>query len=345
MRSAYVMIFLLCFFSWNAIAESDTTIVSVNGYVEAYAATQNASIHSRPDFLYDYTKPGFAINLGVLRCSVARGRWNLNASPMTGSYVQRNLATEPNAVQHIYEANLGYLLDKETNMRLEAGIMPSNIGLETNIGKDQITLTRGLLTENTPYYACGLRWSGTLKSGINWAFLVMNGWQRIAPLTKDDAPAFGFQLQYTGNKGQLLNYSTFAGRINGQVSYYQNFYTIFKLGKHVLINAECNMGKVGSNNMFAGASIVGGYRFNEFWSMGARIEQCLDQDGVFFQWPPTAEPMNPGGWSFNTDYNLGKQIKLRGEVRRVWSEGHSSLLNEQYASTLWLYTAACCISF
>ena len=80
----------------------DSTSVSFEGYAEIYYAAQPSSQSERPDFLYNHTAEGLAVNIAWLKWTVDYNRWRIIAAPMVGTYVNRNLASEPNAVQHIY---------------------------------------------------------------------------------------------------------------------------------------------------------------------------------------------------------------------------------------------------
>jgi hypothetical protein len=263
---------------------------------------------------------------------------------MAGTYTQRNMASEPNAVRHLQEANFGLELNSGNKMRVDVGILPSHIGLESNVGSQNATLTRSLLAENTPYYACGLRWSGHLDSGIDWAVLVLNGWQRIQPLNKEEWPSFGFQLQYVLPKNGLLNYSTFLGRQGSSLVHYQNGYASWSLTNRLRCSVEANLGSGASSHWFAGASMVASYNVKEDWSIALRAEQCSDPGAWFFPMH-NGKAIQPGGWSLNTDWRFADKITFRAEARRLWSASGHSIYQGESISSLWLWTAAGCISF
>ena len=323
----------------------DSTSVSFEGYGEIYYAAQQSSQSERPDFLYNHTADGLAVNIAWLKWTVERNRWRIIAAPMVGTYVNRNLASEPNAVQHIYEASIGYQFRGNANSRFDFGVMPSHIGLESNIGKNNLNLTRSLLAENTPYYECGLRWSGTTDNGLSWAVLVLNGWQRIAVADDRNRPNFGMQLQHDNKKGRVLNYSNYLGSINGRYSAYHNFYATQKLTQGWFINAEFNYEAMDRTKDFIGGSVALGKQFFKDWTVAARIEQVRDASSAYFATRSIPTQINPGGWSANIDYQPHKAIKCRLEARRLWSLNRESYEDLALYAPDWLYTAACCISF
>jgi hypothetical protein len=323
----------------------DSTNVSFEGYAEVYYATQQSTTTQRPDFLYNHTANGLAVNIAWLKWTMEHNRWRVIAAPMVGTYVNSNLDNEPNAVKHIYEASIGYRFAGSSNSRIDIGIMPSHIGLESNIGRNNLNLTRSLLAENTPYYECGIRWSGATENGLSWSLLALNGWQRIAVADDQIRPNFGMQLQHDNKKGRVLNYSNYLGSINGRYSAYHNFYATQKLTQGWLLNAEFNYEAIDRAKDFIGGSLALGKQFFEDWTVAARIEQVRDVNRAYFATRTTPVQINPGGWSANIDYQPHKAIKCRVEARRLWSVNREPLEDLALFAPEWLYTAACCISF
>jgi hypothetical protein len=329
----------------TSLHAQDSTKVSFEGYAEVYYGTQQSTASQRPDFLYNHTADGLAVNIAWLKWTVEHNRWRIIAAPMLGTYVNSNLDNEPNAVKHLYEASIGYRFAGTSNSRIDLGIMPSHIGLESNIGSNNLNLTRSLLAENTPYYECGIRWSGTTENGLSWAVLALNGWQRMAVADDLVRPNFGMQLQHDNKKGRVLNYSNYLGSINGRYSVYHNVYATQKLASGWFINGEFNYEAMDRTKDFIGGSLALGKQLFHDWTVAARLEQVRDVNSFYFATRTTPVQINPGGWSANIDYQPHKAIKCRIEARRLWS-----LNNEQYESLALyapegLYTAACCFSF
>ena len=80
-----------------------------------------------------------------------------NLALMAGTYAQDNLSAEQDALKLINEANVGFKISKTKNIWIDAGIMPSHIGWESAIGKDNMNLTRSLAAENSPYFETGAK--------------------------------------------------------------------------------------------------------------------------------------------------------------------------------------------
>lgn len=321
----------------------DSTSFELTGYAEFYWGAQQGGSEERPAFLYNYTDNGPALNLAWVKYTIRHNRWQLIAAPMAGTYARRNLATEPNAVQHIYEASLGFQIND--NSRLDAGIMPSHIGLESNIGAQQMNVTRGLLAENTPYYECGLRWSGKTETGLNWAVLLLNGWQRIGFEQGRSWPAFGVQLQHVKANGRVLNYSNYMGTIGDRVTIYHNTYGQWKVGNDWNVQTELNYESVPLEKDFVGYSLAVGRTFAKKWMAACRVEQTRDNRGNFFRTSYAPVNLNPGGWSVNVDYSPITKLKCRVEARRLWSAKGEQIEVLPITSSLWLLTASASISF
>lgn len=326
-------------------AQDDTSLVKFEGYAEAYFGLQQTVSTERPDFLYNHTADGIGLNLGWVRWTVEHKRWRMVAAPMLGTYVDRNLAGEPNAVRYIYEASIGYRLGGADATRLDVGVMPSHIGLESNVGRDNLNLTRSLLAENTPYYECGIRWSGQTSSGIHWGVYVLNGWQRIAEAPDRTRPAFGVLLQHENGRGRLVNYSNYIGTIDGRFTLYHNVYGKWKFGEYWMLNAEVNYEAMADEKDFVGGSIAIGRRIKEDFTLAARVEQVRDFAGSFYSTRYAPAGINPGGWSVNLDYDPHRNVKLRGEARRLWSAENVAFDALAQRSADWFYTVACCLSF
>ena len=336
-------VFIAAFLFIKDAFSQDSTSFQVSGYAEVYWGAQQGGADERPDFLYNHTDNGPALNLAWVKYTLRHNRWQLVASPMAGTYMKQNLRGEPNAVRNIYEASLGFRINE--NSRLDAGILPSHIGMESNIGADQMNVTRGLLAENTPYYECGLRWSGKTETGLNWAVLLLNGWQRIALDKGRNWPAFGVQIQHVATKGRVLNYSNYMGTIRNRMTVYHNLYGQWTVAENWRVQTELNYESVPAEKDFVGYSLGVGRTIAQKWAAACRFEQVRDNNGSFFRTPYSPVNLNPGGWSFNVDYSPYKKLKCRIEARRLWSVKGEQLDALPVTSAMWLLTASASVSF
>jgi hypothetical protein len=155
MKLSFVLFFLFLLSTYAVYAQADSSsAITFSGYIEAYYAHDfNVTANNeRPSFIYNYKQTNQpSINIGLLKVGYQKKAIRANLGLMAGNYVKYNLATEPDGLRNLYEANLGVSLSKTKSLWLDAGIFPSHIGLATPMGKDTYTLTRSLASENTPY--------------------------------------------------------------------------------------------------------------------------------------------------------------------------------------------------
>jgi Putative beta-barrel porin-2, OmpL-like. bbp2 len=216
MRSAIVLFFLV--FIGEIFSQSDTSnkgTIAISGLVDAYYSYQFSTPKQdlKSDLFYNYKRNNaFDINLVLLKANYSDERVRANIGFMSGSYAEYNLASESSLAQKINEANVGVKLSKKHDIWLDAGVLPSHIGLEGVLSNDNIALTRSLTAENSPYFETGTRVSFTNKDK-KWyiAALALNGWQRIKKVNGSNAISFGTQVIYKINQYHTFNSSTFIG--------------------------------------------------------------------------------------------------------------------------------------
>lgn len=146
---------LLAFGILTAQEQTENAVpkVTFSGYAEifySYDFNQPANPIRQP-FLYTYNRHNeFNLNLGLVKANYATENMRANLALMTGTYPQDNMSAEQDLLKHINEANIGFKISKTKNIWIDAGIMPSHIGWESAIGKDNLTLTRSIGAENSP---------------------------------------------------------------------------------------------------------------------------------------------------------------------------------------------------
>lgn len=301
---------------------------TVSGYVEAYYIYDfNRPINNtRPGFVYSHNRANEVnINLGFLKGGYNTERVRANLAIGAGTYMNANLAAEPGVLKNVFEANAGVKLSKTANLWLDAGIMPSHIGFESAIGKDNWTLTRSLVADNTPYYEAGAKLGYTSKNE-KWylAAMYLNGWQRIQRVDGNTTPAFGTQITYKPSSAITLNYSTFVGNDKPDsvrlMRYYHNVYGIFQVSEKfgVIVGVDYGMeqkvkGESKMNNWYTPALILK-FSPDATNSIAVRGEYFHDENGVIIA-SGTPNGFKTVGWSVNYDRQLFNNAVWRVEVR------------------------------
>lgn len=202
----------------DSASRKDTAVtVSFGAFVDGYYA-------------YDFGRPKnfdrlfttqaarhneFNISLGYvearLTASQVRGRLALQA----GTAVQTNYSGEPtfgtvsgsSLSRFIQEAFAGYAITPK--VWIDGGIFLSWIGMESFISRDNLTYTRSLSADYTPYYMSGVRATWQPSPKLTVLFAVVNGWQNISETNQDKG--IGVRVDYALTRATTISYYDFLG--------------------------------------------------------------------------------------------------------------------------------------
>lgn len=307
--------------------------VTFSAYAELFYAYDfnEPGNHLRQNFLYTYNRHNeLNLNLGLIKANYQSDNLRANLALMGGTYAQDNMAAEQGALRYINEANVGIKISKNKNLWIDAGIMPSHIGWESAIGKDNINLTRSLAAENSPYFETGAKISYTSDSG-KWLVsgLVLNGWQRIAKPEGNQSISFGHQLTYKPSDKITLNSSSFIGNDKAKeekrMRYFHDLYGSFQLTEKFSALLGFDIGaeqkRTGSEqyNIWYSPNIQAKYQIDPQWALAGRLEYYNDKNGVIIS-TKTPNGFQTFGYSLNVDYTILKNVILRTEARGFTSK-------------------------
>ena len=315
-----------------------TNALTFSGYLEAYYSYDfgKPTNHNRPGFIYSHNRHNeININLGVIKAAYQTEKIRANLALAAGTYMNANYSAEPTVMKNIYEANVGVKISKKKDLWIDAGIMPSHIGFESAIGKDNWTVTRGMYAENTPYFNTGAKITYISDNG-KWlaSGVVMNGWQRIYRPDGNNTPAFGHQVVFKPNAKITLNSSSFIGNdkpdSTKQMRYFHNFYGIYQLTEKFAMTTGFDIGaeqkSKGSSqyNIWYTPVLVMKYSPTSKQNIAARVEYYNDKNGAIFI-PATIEPsatngLQAFGYSINYDYIIRNNVMWRIEARNLNSK-------------------------
>jgi hypothetical protein len=343
-KSKRIRIFLslfICFvFTLEiAIAQAPNDSISNAGYIntsvyaESYYAfdTRDNAIYNRSNFLYNHTTTRtFSTNIFFVKLNLEKEFWRLNFSPMFGTYANANLSNERGFVKNIFEANMGCKISKRKNIWLDAGVLPSHIGFESAIGADNLTLTRSIAAENSPYFETGIRASFTsANQKIYFAFLLLNGWQKIYPINFEFEPAAGMQLSYSFSKTSLLNLSNifvqgknagfFYYRFFNNVYFKKQFCNTFEFVAGLDYGIQENASTKTIDHWFSPQLIIA-YKPTASLNFALRVENYTDKNNVVIvPLLPSQTQVNLNGVSLNTDYKLKENFFFRMEAKKLYN--------------------------
>lgn len=300
------------------------------GFVDGYFGLDSkaANGNDRPGFLYSHDRQNeFTVNQGLLGMRYddgkVRGAFGLHA----GSYVTANYAAEDQVFKHLYEAYAGFRPFEKA--WLDVGIFGSHIGFESAISKDNWTLTRSVMAENSPYYEAGARLTYEVGPKLTLTGLVLNGWQNIRETNQ--AKAVGTQIQWKPTDKLLINSSTFYGNeqptdLPRRRRYFHDFYVSYAATDRLSLALVFDVGKQGNERSGAKAdtwhtgAVFVRYKLAEKWTAALRGEYFnADRGVVVNSISPEAgnADFKVRGASLNFDYAPTSNVLVRVEGRAL----------------------------
>lgn len=330
----------------DSISNSTKSNLEVSGVVDFfYGYDFNLpKENKRLPFLYNHNRHNRpALNMGMVKLGLSWERVRTNLAVHGGTYSTDNYSDEPGVLKHVFEANAGILLSSKGDVWLDAGVMPSHIGFESAISTDNWTLTRSILAENSPYYLTGGKLS--FQPTEKWFFsaLIFNGWQRITRVEGTKKPSFGTQVSYRPKEGMLINWSTFLGSndpdLTRRTRYFSNLYGQFQIGNSFGLILGMDLGvqqqQKGSSAYDAWYSpvVIGQVTWNQRIKSAFRFEYYQDRAGVIIPIENTPSGFSAAGFSANLDYVLWEGLIWRVEASNYRSRDQVFLYPESPTAT------------
>ena len=298
------------------------------GYADAYYGydIKFDNGNDRPGFLYSHDRQNeFSVNNAIVgmryQDEKVRGALGLHA----GSYITANYAAEDQVFKHIFEAYGGFRPFEKA--WLDAGIFASHIGFESAISKDNWTLSRSLMADNSPYFQSGARLTYEVDPKLTLTGLVLNGWQNIRETNQ--GKALGTQIQWKPGGGKLLiNSSTFYGNEQPPNSrkrrrYFHDFYVSYAATERANLALVFDVGKQesereGNSDTWHTAAAFVKYKLAERLSTTLRGEYYYAERGIIIGSitpKPSDADFRVAGGSLNLDYAPASNVLFRVEGR------------------------------
>lgn len=313
--------------------------MTLGGYIDAYVA-------------WDTGRPG-SRNRAFTTQALRHGEFNLNLAyidlDLTGDFVRGRLALQagtattvadatgaesPDALQpslerHLQEAVVGLRLGDRT--WLDAGVFFSHTGSEKWITRDNITYTRSLVADMSPYRLSGVRLTRELRPNISTAVVVVNGWNNITETNADKS--VGLRADWRLTRAISLAYYNLIGNdepdsVEARPRYY-NGLTATYTGSEFTMSLTIDGGRqegAGDVRSWWGTALLARLQVMEHWKAHARFEVFQDPDRVMVQSPA---PFEVWGTSVGLDFEQSDGVTWRSEFRNL--RGYSPVF-EQYDS-------------
>ncbi len=316
-------LFISCFCWAQDTLTNNKVNVDFSGYMDGYYAYDfnNSTQLTKQPFFYNHNRYNeFNINIALFRGVITYENIYAKLSFQAGTYVEDNYSNE--RIKNINEAFLGVYLDAAKKHTLEMGIFSSYIGFESAITGTNLTLTRSILAENSPYFMTGLKYNYNVSKQWMFSGLLTNGWQRIAKPNNSIPPSFGTQIVYKPSETSLLNWSTFVGKENYfgafEMRYFSNFYwdTTWDSKWRTIIGFDFGLQKRKALNEsyvnWWSPVLITQYTISSKWQTAARLEYYQDKHNVIIA---QTNPFSTYGYSLNFDYLFNTKAKFRVEAR------------------------------
>lgn len=270
------------------------------------------------------------VNLAYVDAKWSGPRYRGRLALQWGTSVQSNYAAEPrtgsvsgpSVSQFIQEAVVGYQL--APSLWLDGGVFLAHVGTEGWISRDNLSYTRSLVADFSPYYESGakLTWSATPKLTATLALL--NGWQNIS--AENSEPAGGVRFDYAATPALTFTYDNFVGNVAPdsdavRVRSYHDAIVQYNRGKRWKLAAMYSLGtesKRASDGGIAswwGMAALAKYAATPTLAIVGRVERYADPSQVIVV-TSAGDSFRTNGASLGVDVNLGAPVLWRTEVRR-----------------------------
>jgi hypothetical protein len=348
-------------FCGNAVAQNDSALVEkphvqISGFLDVFYCFDGnqPTTNFRQPFIYNHNRHNeINVNLALVKFAITHSKYRANFALHAGTYVNDNYYNEPDGIRQINEANIGVALNKKNNLWLDAGILPSHIGFESAISKDNWNLTRSLLADNSPYFLTGLKFTYTPNKKWEFAGLICNGWQVIQRAYSNALPAVGSQLKYAPNEKFSFNWSTYVGTEDTGsrmvIRYFNNFYSKMQFSKRIGLTLGFDYGaeeiafEKNKYSVWMSPICIIRYSLNQKWAMSFRAEYFEDKDQVVIS--TTAGTFAASGLSLNVDYAPLENILCRIEGRWFKSPNKQFVRNGLLVTDDYFITSSIALSF
>ena len=308
---------ILCLLSMSAWAQSDTLRYTFGAYLETYYGHSFANPRSKEKsaLFYNHTlqnRP--ALNLGLVEFSASKAKWTFRWDFMLGTYSQKNLASEPGVLKHIYQLNAQVQLAPAHQLIL--GIMPSHIGLESAKNWENASFSRSYIAENSPYYESGIAWSYNPTKQMNVKVLALTGWQTMHRFR----PALGTQITLDNAKGLRFNTSSFIGDEGNGLRVFFDNYVLIPISSRLNGSISVDVG-VESGKFWHGGAAFLTWKAKPLLKFTGRLEYFKDIHAIIL-----AEPLSDLSTSLTADYQLKSWTMLRTEFKHSAKWGNEVIM-------------------
>jgi hypothetical protein len=262
------------------------------------------------------------VNLAYIEAKVSGPRLRGRLALQAGTSVQSNYAGEPtigtvsgpSLSRFIQEAVAGYQV--APSVWVDAGIFLSHIGMEDFISKDNLTYTRSLSADFTPYYESGVKLTWQATPRLSALFTVVNGWQNVSENNQDKA--VGARLDYARSSSTTLSYYNFVGneaasnrlRVFNGVGFKSGLTPALTLQGNFDYGTQQKAQNAGTSTWWS-TGLIARLQVAQVVAVSGRLERYQDPDQVI------VVTGSPGGFKATTS-SIGVDVTPVGPIRVMW---------------------------
>ena len=232
----------------------------------------------------------FNVNLAFIEAKLDAPHYRGRLAVQTGTSVQSNYSGEPtlgtisgpSLGRLIQEAVVGVKLGEQ--LWVDGGVFYSHMGMESWASRDNLTYSRSLVGEYSPYYQSGVKLTWTPSAKLTAQLDVVNGWQNISE--NNTGKAGGIRLDYAATGSSTLSYYNFFSNEAGTRLRMFNGIGAKHTAGRVTLMGEFDVGSqsrdasIGGSSSWYGWSAVARVQATPVVAMVVRAEGYSDEDQV-----------------------------------------------------------------
>lgn len=254
--------------------------------------------------------------------------WQFQLGIHDGIYVRRNYADQPQWAQLLSHANIQYSSQHFIGLKILAGIFPSHIGFESARTDANLTASRSMLAENSPYYESGIQCQyQPLSNKWQLGLYLLTGWQQAHIELPAKRISMGWSSRYNIADNWGLFYNGFSG-FTHTASYekrsYHNFYSQMSSQRWTgIVGFDYGTAQIqGINHQWYSPVAILQYQRNNHLKFAFRYEYMQVPSAAFILIDQNYNYDRRSAISANIDFKSNKNWLLRLEYKQAWGLGY-----------------------
>jgi len=311
----------------QSVALDSTIRVTWGAYVDAYYAYDlgRPASFDRAFTTQAARSNEFNVNLAHVEAVIAGARVRGRLAVQAGTAVHANYASEPTIgavsgstlARHLQEAYVGYRVSER--LWIDAGIFFSTAGAEGWISSENLTYSRSLVADYSPYYASGVRAVFQASPQLTARVDLINGWQNISET--NSGKALASRLDYSPRERVILSHYAYVGPEQaGHVRVFTGLSATAAISPALRVQAEADVGRQkrdgGGHDPWSGGALTAHWTFRPHTALVLRGEWYRDPRQVLIA-TGQSFGLRATGASIGLDVAPVAGLRWRSELRTL----------------------------